>query len=229
MRTFVTFLMPKFTFIKECFSKMLFYKNHIFLLLLQDYSNSPTKKNSFSIIMLQHIKDKEFRLLLSGEELLAHIKRLARQISDDYEGKTPLILPVLNGAFMFAADLIKHITVPCEVSFIKLASYYGMESSGEVEEILGLNKTIQDRHVIVLEDIIDSGLTMASVLRSLKVYNPSSVELATMLFKPDAFKGKFDIKYIGTAIPNRFVVGYGLDYDELGRNLPDLYELNEPK
>jgi hypoxanthine phosphoribosyltransferase len=176
--------------------------------------------------MLQHIKDKEFRLLLSGEELLLHTKRLARQISDDYEGKTPLILPVLNGAFMFAADLIKHITIPCEVSFIKLASYYGMESSGEVEEILGLNKTIQDRHIIVLEDIIDSGLTMASVLQSLKVYNPASVELATMLFKPDAFKGTFDIKYIGTTIPNRFVVGYGLDYEELGRNLPDLYELN---
>ena len=132
---------------------------------------------------------------------------------------------VLNGSFMFVSDLMKKITIDCELSFVKLASYHGTQSSGAVNELIGLNDDITDRHVIVLEDIVDTGSTLEYLLDVLKTHDTASISVATLLLKPDVFKKKYPIQYVGKEIPNKFVVGYGLDYDELGRNLSAIYQL----
>ena len=171
------------------------------------------------------ILDKEFKPYLSAQEIENAVQNLAVRINKDYEGKNPLFLIVLNGAFMFAADLLKKITVPCEVSFVKLSSYVGTESSHTVRELIGLDQSPTGRDVIIVEDIIDTGITMAATLPRLKNFNAKSVALATLLHKPEAFQKDFEIKYIGLNIPNKFVVGYGLDYNGYGRNLPEIYQI----
>ncbi len=171
------------------------------------------------------IKDKEFTILINEADLQQRIGEMGRTINSDYKDKKPLFIGILNGSFMFVADIMKHISIPSEVSFIKMASYNEMASSGTVKELIGLNENIFKRHVVVLEDIIDSGLTISGVLNQFRERGAASVEVATLLLKPDALKTPVDIKYTGFEIPNKFVVGYGLDYDGLGRNTRAIYQL----
>lgn len=173
------------------------------------------------------IKDKTFRTSITESEIQQRIQELAERINHDMEGKTPLFISVLNGAFMFTADLLRRITVPCEVSFVKLASYQGVLSTGKVREVLGLNEDISGRTVIIVEDIIDTGRTMHQMLESLQTRNPKEVHLCTLFVKPDKIEEPLDIKYACFSIPNDFIVGYGLDYDQQGRNLPEIFTLVE--
>lgn len=171
------------------------------------------------------LHDKSFVPYLSEKELLEGVKKVADQINKDYEGKKPLFLSVLNGSFMFTSDLMKMIQLECEISFVKLSSYSKTESTGNVRELIGLNQDIEGRDILIVEDIIDTGNSMASILPDLIAKKPKSIELVTLLHKPDALEKELDIKYIAFNIPNKFVVGYGLDYDQLGRNYPDIYQL----
>lgn len=171
------------------------------------------------------VKDKEFTTLLTNDQIAEQIDRIAEAINTDYKDKNPLFLPVLNGSFMFASELFKRLTINTEISFIKLASYKG-SSQGKVNSIIGLSETIYNRDIIVLEDIIDSGNTMSVLLEELESHFPSSIRLAALLYKPDAFKKDFKIDYTCFDIPDKFVIGFGLDYDGLGRNLTDVYSIN---
>ena len=152
---------------------------------------------------------------------------MADHINRDMADKNPLLLAVLNGSFMFAADLMKNITIPCEISFVKLASYQGTQSTGEVKEVIGINEDLAGRTVIIVEDIVESGLTIQRMLDSLGTRNPDSIDVCTLLLKPDRLKVDLDIKYVAFSIPNDFILGYGLDYDQQGRNLRDIYTLME--
>ena len=171
------------------------------------------------------IKDKSFKILIKEEDLQDKIVSMAKAINQDYKGKSPIFIGILNGSFMFVGDIMKHITLSSKVSFIKLASYTEMATSGIINELIGLNENIFEQDVIILEDIIDSGLTITSVIEEFKNRGASSVEVATLLSKPKALKTKVDIKYVGFEIGNEFVVGYGLDYDGLGRNTGAIYQL----
>lgn len=173
------------------------------------------------------IKDKTFRTSIAEAEIKQRIKSIAARINQDMAGKNPLFLSVLNGAFMFTADLLKEITIPCEVSFVKLASYYGVMSTGKVKEVIGLNVDISGRTIIIVEDIVDTGRTMRQMLDSLKVRNPQSIHICTLFVKPEKLEEKLDIDYAAFSIPNDFIVGYGLDYDQQGRNLKEIYTLAE--
>jgi len=171
------------------------------------------------------VKDKRFAVSIPEAELQKEIRRVAVEITKDMQGKEPLFMPVLNGSFIFAADLLREIPIPCEVSFIKLASYQGTQSTGEIREVIGLTQDITGRHVIIVEDIIDSGLTMAHMIDTLQRQNPASISVCSMLVKPDALKVKVPIAYCCMEIPNDFIVGFGLDYDGFGRNTRDIYTL----
>jgi hypoxanthine phosphoribosyltransferase len=173
------------------------------------------------------IEDKTFETFIERNTLESRIAALGKQISDDYEDKFPLLIGVLNGSFMFVAELFKNLSMPCEVTFVRLSSYQKTQTSGQVREILGLNQSIKNRHVIIVEDIVDTGLTMSELLYKLSIEKPASIQVATMLFKPEALKMPLDVKYVGFEIDNRFVVGYGLDYDEQGRNLDAIYVLKD--
>jgi len=171
------------------------------------------------------VKDKEFRLLISEDQIKVAVKNVADQINKDLKGKNPLFLAVLNGSFMFASDLMKNITIPSEISFIKLASYNGTKSDGKVKELVGLAEHIEGRSVVIVEDIVDSGHTMLKLLSTLSFRNPAEIRIATFLSKPDALQCELNIDYVAFSIPNDFVVGYGLDYDGYGRNYGELYSL----
>lgn len=171
------------------------------------------------------LHDKTFALSIPYADIQQAIEKVATQINKDMNGEVPVFVGLLNGAFMFAADLLKLIETPCEVSFIKYSSYAGTQSVGEVSELIGLNTDLKNRTVIILEDIIDTGLTVGRLLKDFQSKELKQVKIATLLFKPDAFKGDYTVDYIGLSIPNDFIVGYGLDYDELGRNLKDIYTL----
>jgi len=173
------------------------------------------------------IKDKTFQTSISAAEIKQRVKDLAERINRDMAGKNPLFLSVLNGAFMFTADLLRAITIPCEVSFVKLASYEGVTSTGKVQEVIGLNADISGRTVVILEDIVDTGHTMRQMLDSLQTRNPASIHVCTLFVKPDKLEEEVDIDYAAFSIPNDFIVGYGLDYDQQGRNLPEIYTLVE--
>lgn len=169
--------------------------------------------------------DKKFRVTTPEAEILKRVDAVAQQINRDMAGKNPLFLAVLNGSFIFAADLMRRITIPCEISFVKLASYQGTTSTGKVTEVIGINETLAGRTVIIVEDIVESGLTMKQMLESLGTRNPESVHICTMLLKPDCLKVDIDIDYVAMRIPNDFILGYGLDYNQQGRNLRDIYTL----
>ena len=171
------------------------------------------------------LHDKEFKISIPALEIDKSISKVADKINADYEGKNPLFIIVLNGAFMFASDLLKKIHIDCEITFVKLSSYVGTKSSHVVREVIGLDKSLAGRNVIVVEDIIDTGITMHDTLPKLKQMEAADVKIATLLFKPNAFQKDFPIDYIGMEIPNDFIVGYGLDYDGLGRNLADIYKI----
>jgi hypoxanthine phosphoribosyltransferase len=173
------------------------------------------------------VKDKYFEKFITAATIDQHIRRIAEVINNDYKDKNPLFLCVLNGAFIFAADLLRKITCQCQVSFVKYSSYSGTSSKGKINTMIGLNEKLIGRHIIIVEDIIDTGLTMDHLLKELKTHNPADVRIACFCFKPDAFKKSFKIDYLAIKIPNEFVVGYGLDYDGFGRNLPDIYKIPE--
>ena len=171
------------------------------------------------------IKDKEFVPFISAEEIDNRLKALGAQISLDFKNDNPIIIGVLNGAFMFLSDLAKYLNISTEISFIKVASYSGTGSTGKVTDLIGLESVLSGRRVIIVEDIIDTGLSMNHLLKTINAKNPKSVSVTTLLYKPDALKYDVAIDYIGFEIENRFVVGYGLDYDGLGRNIPAIYQL----
>lgn len=171
------------------------------------------------------VLDKSFDVFITAEEIQAEVKSLASEINRDYEGKDVIFLSVLNGAFMFASDLMKNIDIPCEISFVKMSSYVGTSSTGEVNELIGLGVDIENKHVVIVEDIVDTGITIDKIVKLLEVENPASFKVCTLLYKPDAFKGNRKPDYVGFSIPNAFVVGYGLDYNEKGRNLDQIYQI----
>ena len=169
------------------------------------------------------IKDKKFTVSIPEADILREVERVAGEINRDLADKNPLFLSVLNGSFMFTADLMKRITIPCEVSFVKLASYQGIASTGKVKEVIGVNEDLTGRTIVIVEDIIDTGLTMQRLLETLGTRRPKEIHIATLLVKPEKLKVDLDIEYVAMHIPNDFIVGYGLDYDGLGRNYKDIY------
>lgn len=174
------------------------------------------------------VKDKKFKVSMPASKIQARIAEIGTQISHDYEGRTPLFISVLTGAFIFAADLVRSVATPSEIAFIRVSSYDGMGSTGEVKEVLGLKEDIHNRDIIIVEDIIDSGLTMKELVAMLEKKGPRSISICTLLVKPGNLKvPNLPIKYTCFEIPNDFILGYGLDYDGLGRELPDIYTLAE--
>ncbi len=171
------------------------------------------------------IKDKTFETSMTEAVIKQRVKEVAQQISHDMEGRNPLFLAVLNGAFIFAADLMREMTIPCEISFVKLASYQGTTSTGTIHEVIGINENLSGRTVIIVEDIVESGLTIKRMMEQIGTRNPASVHICSLFFKPEKLKEDLKLDYVAFTIPNDFILGYGLDYDQQGRGLKDLYTL----
>lgn len=171
------------------------------------------------------IKDKSFRVSIPEAEIKNRVKLLAQQMSKDLEGKNPLFLAVLNGSFVFAADLMREMTIPCEISFVKLASYQGTTSTGKIKEVIGINEDLSGRTIVIVEDIVESGQTMKRMIESLGTRNPASVQICTLFFKPEKLKKDLTLDYVAFRIPDDFILGYGLDYDQQGRGLKDVYTI----
>ncbi len=171
------------------------------------------------------VLDKEFELYIPFSKIIERISEMGTALNQDYESRNPVFIPILNGAFMFASDLIREICVPCQVSFVKTASYEGTQSSGNVTHLIGLDKDLKGRHLVLLEDIVDTGQTIAALLPQLETLQPASVEIVTLFKKPDAFKENYEVRYCGFEIPDKFILGYGLDYQGYGRNFRDVYRL----
>lgn len=173
------------------------------------------------------VHNREFAKFIEASQIEEAVDKIASRINSDLAGKNPLFLIVLNGAFMFAADLLKKITFPCQISFVKLSSYIGTSTTSAVRELIGLDEVLTGRTVVIVEDIIDTGITMGVTIEKLKKLEAAEVHIATLLFKPNAFRMNYEIDYIGMEIPNDFIVGYGLDFDQHGRNFPDIYKIIE--
>ena len=173
------------------------------------------------------ILDKKFETFIPFSDIEAAIDKMAVKMNHDLKDKMPIFLVILNGSFMFAADLMKRMNFPCELSFIKLASYEGTQSTEKVKELIGFNEDIKGRTIVIVEDIIDSGLTLAGVTKQLTNMGVKDIKIATLLYKPNAFKEDYKIDYIGIEVPNEFIVGYGLDYNNQGRNYKDIYKIVE--
>ena len=169
------------------------------------------------------VHDKKFRKIISARKVQQAIEVVAKKINKDFKNKKPIFISVLNGSFLFTADLIKKVTIECEISFIKISSYSGTQSTGNMNTLIGLKEDLKGRNVVVLEEMVDSGNTIEKVIGELKKLNPESLKIATLFFKPEAYKKNIKLDYIGMDVPNDFLVGYGLDYDGLGRNLQDIY------
>jgi len=172
------------------------------------------------------LKDKTFVPYISSDKISERVNQIAQKINSDLLNDMPLFLVVLNGSFMFASDLLKEINIPCELSFIKLASYHGTTSTGVVTEMIGLTEEIKGRTVVIVEDIVDTGVTLEKLVTLLIKKEVKQIKVATFLLKPDAYKKDIKVDYVGMEIPNDFVVGYGLDYDGLGRNMKEVYVLD---
>ena len=172
-----------------------------------------------------NLHDKQFEIYMDSTVIQNRVHEIGLEINKDYKDKSPLFIGVLNGAFMFAADLFKHLIIDSEISFIKMSSYRDFSSTGDVKQLLGLNEPIFNRNVILLEDIVDSGDTITTLLELMSGLGPKSIEVASLLVKPNALKRKIYIKYTGFEIPEDFIVGYGMDYNGLGRNLNELYQI----
>ncbi len=173
------------------------------------------------------VLDKDFEIFIESTKIQKAIENLANRINEDLKGKDVIFLGILNGSFMFASDLYKLITVPSQISFLKLASYQGTSSSGNVKRLIGINEDLLGKTVVVLEDIVDTGITIENIIKQLKGYEPAEIKLATLLFKPAAMQAQVKLDYVGIEIPNDFIIGYGLDYDGFGRNLADIYKIIE--
>lgn len=173
------------------------------------------------------VKDKNFKPFITETELREIVDRLAGEISKDYKDRDLVACPILTGAFMFASDLMRRLTIPCEVAFVRYASYSGMSSTGEVRCMLPFPPDIEGRDVLIVEDVIDSGFSMKHMLQAVSALHPRSVHICALFFKPHAFKGDYKVDYVGREIGNEFIVGYGLDYDEHGRTLPEVYVIDD--
>ena len=173
------------------------------------------------------VHDKKFQPYITASDIDEQIQKLAAQINKDYDGLKPLFIPILNGAFMFASDLFKAINIEAEICFIKLASYKGTKSTGNVITSIGLDEPLTGRHIIIVEDIVDTGKTLSDFLPQLFNQQPASIKIAALLHKPEALQHPLTIDYLGFSVPNKFLLGYGLDYDGLGRNIPEIYQLVE--
>lgn len=173
------------------------------------------------------VKDKTFTPFIPSDQIQLRVRELARQINEDYAGKTPLFIAILNGSFIFAADLFKYLEIDCSISFVKVASYKGTTSTGRVVNLIGLDETIKDRDIIILEDIVDTGKTLSELLPDFHNQNPSSLRIISLLTKPECLKHDVHVDYVGFEIPNEFIIGYGLDYDGLARNLKDIFQIVE--
>lgn len=173
------------------------------------------------------VKDKKFSLYIAEDTIKARVKEVAAQMEADLKEKDPLFLVILNGSFVFAADLLRNVNFPCEITFVRMASYEGTSTTGEVKQLIGLRESVEGRTVVIVEDIIESGYTMQEMLRILKEKNPKEVYVTSLFVKPDCLKVPIDISYRCFDIENDFIVGYGLDYDHEGRNLPHIYQVIE--
>lgn len=193
-------------------------------LIFRNFAANLFSKRPMSIVK---IKDKTFKTSIPEAVILERVKAVADKISKDMAGKNPLLLAVLNGSFVFAADLMRMISIPCEISFVKLASYQGTTSTGKIKEVIGINEDLAGRTVVIVEDIVESGLTMKRMIETLGTRNPESIHICTLLLKPDRLTVPLNIEYVAMEIPNDFILGYGLDYDQQGRNLRDIYTLVE--
>lgn len=171
------------------------------------------------------IRDKEFELFIQNDDIERSIANIAEKMNNDLKDKNPIFLAVLNGSFMFAGQLMKKINIPCEITFVRLASYNGVSSTEKVKEVLGLNESIEGRTVVIVEDIVDTGNTMVSLMKELEKHKPEEIKISTLLFKPAALIRDVKLDYVAMEIPNDFIVGYGLDYDGYGRNLQDIYKV----
>ena len=171
------------------------------------------------------VHDKHFEPFISEEKIRREVSRIATEMNHDLARRDPIFLGILNGAFMFASDLYKQLTFPCQITFLKLASYSGTQSTGTVKQLIGINRDLKDRVVVVLEDIVDTGVTLETIIRQLSGYQPSEIRVATFLHKPDATIREVKLDYVGMEIPNDFILGYGLDYDGYGRNFKEIYRL----
>jgi hypoxanthine phosphoribosyltransferase len=189
--------------------------------------------NSVSLHLVLNIKimiqlhDKQFVPFISAKEIDFAITKLVAQIEADFAEETPVFIGVLNGSFMVVSDFMKQYKRPCELSFIKMASYEGTSSTNDIKQLIGLNQDLAGRSVIVIEDIVDTGNTLVELKELFKKQNVKHFKIATLFFKPEAYKKDVKIDYVGIRIPNKFIVGFGLDYDGLGRNLPEVYQLKE--
>lgn len=173
------------------------------------------------------VHDRYFKPFIKEEAIQKEVNRLALEMNRDLAGKDPIFLGILNGAFMFASDLYKQLTFPCQITFLKLASYSGTKSTGSVKQLIGINRDLKDRVVVVLEDIVDTGVTLETIIRQLRGYEPLEIRVATFLHKPEATVKEVKLDYVGMKIPNNFILGYGLDYDGYGRNFREIYQLVE--
>ena len=171
------------------------------------------------------VRDKYFEPFIPEERIQQEVSRIARQMNEELADKDPIFLGILNGAFMFASDLYKQITFPCQITFLKLTSYSGTKSTGTVKQLIGINFDLKDRVVVVLEDIVDTGITLETIIRQLSGYEPAEIRVATFLHKPDSTILDVKLDYLGIEIPNNFILGYGLDYDGYGRNFKEIYQL----
>ena len=171
------------------------------------------------------VNDKHFKLFVSEAKIQKEVARIAREMNLELADKDPIFLGILNGAFMFASDLYRQLTFPCQITFLKLASYSGTKSTGRVKQLIGINWDLKDRVVVVLEDIVDTGVTLETIIRQLSGYQPAEIRVATFLHKPEATIMEVKLNYVGMEIPNDFILGYGLDYDGYGRNFKEIYQL----
>lgn len=174
---------------------------------------------------LIQVHDKKFRLFITEAQIQKEVARIASEMNRDLADRDPIFLGILNGAFMFASDLYKQLTFPCQITFLKLASYSGTYSTGMVKQLIGIGQDLKDRVVVVLEDIVDTGVTLETIIRQLSGYQPREIRVATLLHKPEATLTEVKLDYLGMDIPNDFILGYGLDFDGYGRNFKEIYQL----
>ncbi|GIZ07361.1 hypoxanthine phosphoribosyltransferase [Flavobacterium sp. UMI-01] len=173
------------------------------------------------------LHDKQFVPFISAQEIEFAIQQIVQMVENDFVGETPVFIGVLNGSFMVVSDFMKHYKGTCELSFVKMASYEGTQSTETVTELIGLNQSLEGKSVVIIEDIIDTGNTLVALKALIKEHNPKHFKIATLFLKPEAYQQEIKIDYVGIRIPNKFIVGYGLDYNELGRNLPEVYQVVE--
>jgi len=171
------------------------------------------------------ILDKLFKTSISEQQIKLVVERIAKDIKNDLEGKDIVFVAILNGAFMFASDLFKIIDFPARITFLKLASYTGTSSTGNIKQLIGINEDLKNKTVVIIEDIVDTGYTLDLIIKQINAYSPKEIKVASLLYKPDALQVKVQIDYLGLEIPNDFIVGYGLDYNGFGRNLKEIYTL----